>query len=481
MRDRFWITRLAMLKAFAAVYAIAFAIAWNQGPGLIGEHGILPLKLYLERVPGLLEVPTLFWFGTSNTALQAVSGLGLALSVAALAGLATAPVFFALWALYLSIVNVGQLFYGYGWETLLLESGFLAIFLAPGGRPWLFRRSSPPPVPVLWLYRWLIFRVMFGAGLIKIRGDSCWTDLTCMVFHYETQPLPNAVSPWMHALPGWAHRLETLATHFLELVVPWFLLAPDRLRVARHAAGAITVGFQGVLIASGNLSWLNYVTIVIALSCFDDGFWSALLPRSLGARLLALAPRTTFTGTARKWILRALVAAIALLSIRPTLNLVSDDQMMNASFDSLHLVNTYGAFGSITRTRREIVLEATRDDPASPTALWRPYHFRCKPGDPARHPCFVSPYHFKIDWQMWFAAFSPPRSQTWLIHFISLLLEGRPEVVSLIESAPFGPALPRSIRAEFYEYRFARDGSDWWTRRRLGEYLPPVSRRTPFR
>ena len=228
----------------------------------------------------MLRVPTLFWFGISDNALSIFSWVGFALSLVVLGGYANAILLAVLWAMYMSIVHIGQIWYGYGWEIQLLETGFLSIFLCPllDGRPF---PKSRPPILVIWLFRWLGFRIMIGAGLIKLRGDPCWRDLTCLYYHYETQPIPNPISRYLHFAPLWFHKFEVLWNHFVELIVPWFSFGP---RTARHIAGVLLVTFQIFLIISGNLSFLNYLTIIPFLACFDDTFLRRFLPRSLVRR-----------------------------------------------------------------------------------------------------------------------------------------------------------------------------------------------------
>lgn len=362
--------------------------------------------------------------------------------------------------LYLSFVNTGQIFYGFGWEMLLLECGFLAIFLGDS--------KTEAPAIVIWLYRWVLFRVMFGAGLIKIRGDACWRDLTCMNYHYETQPLPNALSPIFHHLPHIWHKIEVAYTHFLELVLPFFYFVPG---ILAAFAGAATVFFHIVLIFSGNLSWLNYVTIASAFSCFEDRHLKFLRIK---------IPETRPVSVARRIVLFLLLGIVVLLSIPPVLNLFSPRQIMNTSFEPLHLVNTYGAFGSITRQRTEVILEGTSEEFPGPGTQWKEYEFKCKPGNVMRRPCVVSPYHYKIDWQMWFAAMSDFRYHPWILSLIGHLLENDPETLSLIAENPFPKEPPRWIRAELYEYRFTtaeekKHTGAWWVRTPRGIYLPPLS------
>ncbi|HYP89542.1 MAG TPA: lipase maturation factor family protein, partial [Polyangiaceae bacterium] len=220
----FWLVRAVLLRGVGSIYAVGFLILVRQGPALIGAHGILPAAQYLQRVAdfyqsrasGFWQTPSIFWLASSDAWLTGCAWLGLAAALVAVAGFGNAPCFALLWTLYLSFTHVGQIFYGYGWDSLLCEAGFLAIFLAPAWRPRELDEASPPPLIVIVLYRWLAFRIMFGAGLIKLRGDECWTNLTCLAYHYETQPNPGPLSPWFHAAPLWFHELGVLFNHLVE-------------------------------------------------------------------------------------------------------------------------------------------------------------------------------------------------------------------------------------------------------------------------
>jgi hypothetical protein len=366
-----------------------------------------------------------------------------------------------LWVFYLSFVNFGRLFYGFGWEDLLLETGFLAIFLGPS--------NAAVPIVVILFLRWILFRLMFGAGLIKIHGDSCWRDLTCMEYHYQTQPLPNPLSWYFDKLPEFYHKFEVLFNHFIELIVPWgfFIKAP-----VRYWAGGLTIFFQSMLILSGNLSFLNYLTIVIAIACFDDN----LLSRFISIR----PPPVRAMTRGRQAVIYVLSVLIVFLSIQPAVNLISLNQVMNASYDPLHLVNSYGAFGSVSKERFEIVIEGTNESAITPDTSWKEYDFKCKPGDPYRRPCIVSPYHYRLDWQMWFAAMSDYRSNPWILSLGAKLLENDQSVLGLLAHNPFPVHPPRYIRAQLFKYQFTsfvqrRKTGQWWQRTLVGEYLPPLS------
>lgn len=462
-------TRWVFLRALGFIYVVAFAILFDQGQGLLGSDGLLPAAAYVERIRRIIsfcEHPTLFWFDASDAMLRGAAAIGLTLSLLMLLGVDHSIVIALLWVIYISFVHVGQIFYGYGWETLLLETGFLAIFLGTL-RTWTCLRD-PRPIPrimFVWL-AWLTFRLMFGAGMIKLRGDSCWRDLTCLYYHYETQPVPHPLSRVLHFAPKSFHQLGVLFNHFVELIVPFGLFFSR----TRNIAALLVIAFQAFLIVSGNLSFLNWLTIAVAIGCMDDRVWpqrwrrpTADAPSSRG-RLVSVGIYSCMVG---------------LLSIEPALNLLSPNQQMNSSFEPLHLVNTYGAFGSIGRERDEVILEGT-DDVSPNSASFKAYEFKCKPGAVGRAPCLITPYHYRLDWQMWFAALSTFERQPWLASLIYKLLHNDKQALQLIANQPFPKAPPRFIRAERYRYHFSHLGSDtYWTRERIGSYAPALSRDDP--
>jgi hypothetical protein len=459
-------TRELFLRALGFLYAVAFiSLAWQLIP-LLGSDGVLPASAYLHRLraagAGFWYEPTIFWWGVSDGTLHLFCGLGVALSLALLAGLQHVAVLFLLWAIYMSFVHVGQIFYGYGWEILLLEAGFLAIFL--GSVRTLKPTRCPSPIPIF-LLRWLLFRVLLGAGLIKLRGDQCWRDFTCLVYHYETQPIPNPLSWLIHQAPPWFHMIGVGYNHLVEVIVPFFLFWPKR--VAR-IAGLLEAAFQIMLILSGNLSWLNWLTLALCIPCFDDEWLVHLIPRRWRNERPACAKLDT-----RVAIVLALV--IGVLSIRPMMNLTDPAQKMNYAFDPLSLVNTYGAFGTIGRERPEVILEGSDDG-----VTWLPYELPCKPGDPMRRPCVIAPFQPRLDWQIWFAAMSEIQNEPWLVRVVEKLLDGHAPVLRLFAYDPFHGRAPKYVRAELYEYRFTHFGEPgWWKRRRLGEYMPPLQKGDP--
>jgi Lipase maturation factor len=479
----YWLTRFVILRLLGFVYFFAFLSLARQVLPLIGSHGLTPIGQFLDLVAdvtgssadGFRRYPSLFWLDHSDVLLSRLAWTGLALSVPVMLGYANAILLAILWVLYMSFVHVGQVWYGYGWEIQLLETGFLAIFLCPLIDPRPFARR-PPPLIVIWLFRWLIFRIMIGAGLIKMRGDPCWRDLTCLYYHYETQPIPNPLSWYLHFAPRWFHRAGVLYNHLAELVAPWFAFAPG---VGRHLGGIVMLTFQVFLILSGNLSFLNYLTIVPVLACFDDGWLRRVLPRGLVARSENAASRAAPSRVHQAMAI-ALALLVAFLSIEPVMNLISPGQIMNTSFGALDLVNTYGAFGSVGRVRDEIVFEGTSDETLGTDTRWKPYEFVCKPGDLLRRPCVIAPYQPRLDWQIWFAAMSVPQREPWALHLVWKLLHNEPGALSLLANDPFPQAPPRYIRARFFRYEFAPPGSDgWWKRTFVDDWLYPLSINDP--
>ena len=461
----YWYSRFVFERGLAAMYLVAFLCAANQFVPLLGEHGLLPVTRFVSVVP-FRASPSLFFFAPRDAVFRAAAWSGVAVSVLMLAGLpqmwgaiASAVGWGVLWLLYLSFVNVGQTFYAFGWESLLLETGFFTM-LAGGV-------ATVPSAFLIGIWRWILFRIMFGAGLIKIRGDSCWRDLTCLDYYFETQPIPNGLSWYFHWLPHSVHHAGVIFNHIVELGVPFLYFAPQPFAAI---GGIVTIVFQLVLIVSGNLSWLNWLTIVLCIPTIDDRWWS----------WLPLAePALQPSGLAYRGLLAVVAVAVAVLSVAPVRNMLSPNQVMNTSFNTIHLVNTYGAFGSITRTRNEIVIEGTADAMPADTSKWLAYEFKGKPGDPARRPRQLAPYHLRLDWLMWFAAFSTPDEHPWFTALLAHLLRGDAATLSLFDANPFPGTPPRWVRARYYEYRFTtpderRRTGRWWTRRDMGLYMPPV-------
>ena len=456
-----------ILRTIGAIYFIAFLGAWNQNIGLMGQYGLMSAADHWKTVQnkydsswkGFLEHPSIFWWIPMNdSSLRGLFGTGMALSaMVVFVGINSWMLQSALWILYFSVVTTaeGTTFYAYGWESQLLETGFLAIFLCAlpyvhRGRLWFCLRESThhhskkelaPSYIILWLFRWLCFRISIGAGLIKIRGSSCWAEKTCLHHHFETQPIPSPLSYFYHFLPKSVQSsmididlIVQLYTSFLVLL-PTFIPYSETLtsisRLIVRVGGIVQAGFMVGIVLSGNFAFLNHLTIVPALACLDDICWPAFLTRRNSFQFTPQLPVDEAKSTDRYFLPRnaldgLLLLYICYLSSPVVSNLLQLDghQVMNASFDPFRLVNTYGAFGSVGERRYEPIVMISDDG-----EYWVELEFPCKPGSTSRRPCFCAPYHYRVDWNIWFLGFKPHkmylnRREFWMYTLLTRLLEG---------------------------------------------------------
>ncbi|MFV4914660.1 lipase maturation factor family protein [Microbacterium lacticum] len=487
----FEIARQILERGIAALYLVAFVSTLNQFRPLLGEHGLQPapqLLAWARENPSRAKLlrPTLFRrIAYTDRRLAVLCWSGIAVAALIVAGVPQlgppwVPMiaFLLLWGGYMSISSIGQTFYGFGWEMLLLEAGFLAAFLGSN--------DQPPPTVVIVLMWWLLFRLEFGAGMIKIRGGREWRDLTALMYHYETQPMPGPLSRQAHLLPAWFHRLEVIVNHFSQLVVPWFLFAPilglwipgPVPALVGCGAAAIVALTQLWLVLTGNFAWLNWATIVLAFSAMS-------IPGS-GAESVVERTQPAETqpwlinGIPLYWIVitSALGLAYVVLSWPALRNLFARRQLMNASFNRWQLANAYGAFGTVTKERIEYIVEATTDaDPD--TAEWHEYQFKGKPGDVRRIPRQYAPYHLRLDWLMWFLPLGQSL-EDWFTAFVVRLLEADGPTLRMLRVDPLAGQRPRWVRVLSYRYRFTtraehRVDHAVWTRDRRRLLIRPVS------
>jgi predicted DCC family thiol-disulfide oxidoreductase YuxK/uncharacterized membrane protein YphA (DoxX/SURF4 family) len=480
------LTRWLFLRGLALIYLIAFASLWMQLDGLIGSQGIVPAqdlmaavkKTASEQHLGLALVhlfPTLCWWSASDRALHWQCGAGLALSILLLAGIAPAPALFLLWAVYLSLSAVANPFLYYQWDTLLLETGFLAIFLAP--LQWRERPSRQPGPSrlALWLLRWLLFRLMFESGWVKLAGgDESWRHLTALRVHYETQPLPTWIGWYAHQLPATAQSVCCFLLFLIELAVPFLIFCG---RKPRLLAAAIFTLFQAAILLTGNYTFFNWLAILLCLSLLDDGAFRKIAPE----RFLHPLPRPP--GARWPWKLTAPLAVLVVAMTALTLPMPGPvAQALPRGWVALfrwlapfRTFNSYGLFARMTPTRPEIILQGSNDG-----QTWQDYIFKYKPGDLQRRPPFVAPFQPRLDWQMWFAALSPLDQNRWFVSLANKLLTNSPPVVALLARNPFPQAPPKYIRALLFQYHFTdpstrRATGQWWRRDYMSVYLPQLS------
>jgi hypothetical protein len=480
--SRYCCMRAMFVRGLALTYLAAFASLAVQLDGLIGSNGILPAREFLEAVRPLLgrrrylQLPTVFWLDGSDRALHLVCWGGIVAGAIGAVGLLPRVCLIFLWLGYLSLMVVGQPFLGYQWDTLLLETGLLGILFAPGNL-WLGRARREPSPGVVFLLRWLLFRLMFESGVVKLTsGDPTWRAWQALAYHYETQPLPPWTSWYMHQLPPWFQRVSIGIMFWAELVAPWFVFGPRALRVVGLSSLAL---LQLLIAATGNYGFFNVLSLVLCLTLVEDRDWSRL-GRWMGCDRDRdePSPPPRPRGGWRRLALGLAGAIIVSVTTMQGLDRTGATVVFPAPLETVrewvepfHSLNAYGLFAVMTTERPEIVVEGSDDG-----ETWAPYAFRWKPGDLDRRPRFTTPHMPRLDWQMWFAALAGDcRSQTWFLAFERRILEGSPEVLGLLQSDPFPAHPPRYLRASLYQYHFTgRGATTWWRREPAGLFCPPV-------
>lgn len=489
------------LKGLGMIYLIAFVSLWTQIIPLSGENGIAPVQHFMGSIESHAEqagmkwgkywqYPTICWFDTSDIFLHWLCGAGTLLAVFVMVGFLPAPSLCLLWMIYLSLCTVCRPWLNFQWDTLLLEIGLIAVFLAPW--KWLNPMSNfakPPRIPIL-LLRWLLFRLMFASGAVKLlSGDEVWWNLTALHYHYETQPIPNTVAWFFHQFPGIFHKASVGVMFAVELLVPFLIFFSRRLRILGFW---IITGFMFLIILTGNYTFFNWLTLLLCLLLLDDQclpWWLRWKHRktasdNTGHRTVNDSPprKVRFWGGLRTVVTAAFALCVAAVSIDQTLGMFRWNSpgifsIPSQWMASLRSINDYGLFRVMTRSRPEIIIEGSYDG-----ENWLAYDFKYKPGDVERPPPFVAPHQPRLDWQMWFAALGAVQQNPWFVNLSVRLLEGDPGVLGLLESNPFPNRPPKWIRASLFDYHFttpAQRGKtgDWWTRKYLRLYMPPVALR----
>jgi lipase maturation factor 1 len=472
------------LRLLGLVYLFAFLSLERELEGLVGPAGLLPAAPFLKRVVDYLgseaywRLPSLFWIpgvGAGRAALHGAAIGGAVLAGLVVLGFLPRALLAVLWALYLSFMAVGQVFLGYQWDSLLVETGLLALVLAPGGRRPRAARESEPAPAALWLLRLLLFRLMLSSGLVKLlSGDPTWRDLTALSLHYETQPLPTWIGYFAHQMPLWVHKLSCAAMFATELVVPLFVFAGRRMRLV---GAVLMAGLQLLIGLTGNYTFFNLLTIGLCLTLLDDG----LLPRFVRERLPEAPadanPRALAPFALAPFAVVFAIAAAVRLSTTVGLAGLWPGPIVDATnvIEPFGVAYPYGLFAVMTTSRLEIEVQGSRDG-----REWRPYAFRWKPGDVRRRPGFVEPFQPRLDWQMWFAALQSCDQQPWLWRLFVGLMNDEPVVLDLLDGNPFADgAPPRFVRAVQYDYRFTdlttwKETDAWWRREPQGLYCPVV-------
>ncbi|MBI4375281.1 MAG: lipase maturation factor family protein [Elusimicrobia bacterium] len=481
-RSTYHFPQWLFLRLLALIFLCAFLSFGLQADGLTGPDGILPAGDYLRSAHAqlgagsYLRLPTIAWLGSSARFLESLCAAGALLSLLALFGFLMGPCLAASWGLYLSLVVAGQEFMSFQWDMLLLETSFIAALIAPWRLRARWNAQSPFPGIGLWLLRWLLFRLMFQSGVVKLAsGDPSWSGLTALSFHYETQPLPTWIGYWAHQLPARFHQLSAGGLFLIELAVPFLIFLP---RKPRALAGLLFLALQAGIALTGNYCYFNWLAASLCLFLFDDAMIRRLLPDRLTRDWQSPPPRSA--GRIRSLSASCLAALVALFSafhlsllLRLPLSLPQPIGKALRLIEPLRLVNSYGLFAVMTTSRPEIMIEGSDDG-----KTWLRYEFKWKPGDPGKRPSFVAPHQPRLDWQMWFAALSRCQDNPWFVNFLFRLLQGSKPVRNLLSTDPFPNRPPRYLRATLHDYRFTSwKEPGWWRAKPLGLYCPIVSLR----
>ena len=476
----YFAARRWFLRAVGLIFLIAFVSLWVQIDGLIGSNGITPVREFLPAARAQLGdralsiLPTLCWFNSSDTFFHFLCGGGVVLSLVLVVGIAPALSLVGLVAFYLSLTIAGQTFLSFQWDILLIEIGFLSIFLAPW-RLWP-KRGVDPPVSraALFLLKVLLFKLLVMSGVVKLTsGDDSWWDLTALDYHYWSQPLPTVIGWWADQSPEWFKKFSVAFCLVVEIIVPFFIWAPRRLRL--FACGLL-IFLQVMIAATGNYCFFNLLTIALCLLLIDDDVAASL--RETRARRIATRPQDKLSicaATAVIVVTLPLNAQLIYSALKPEAEWPRLLGSVYARAEAFRIVNGFGLFRVMTKDRREIIIEGSADG-----LDWKPYEFKWKPGDVMRAPGWCAPHQPRLDWQMWFAALGSYRQNPWFVQLVISLLHGKPQVAALFERNPFPQNPPRYVRAALYRYRFTtaeehRETGAWWKRQELGEYLPSVS------
>lgn len=492
------LSRRLFIRGMGLIYLIAFASLAVQVEGLIGSKGITPVAELLPRVEqhygdaAFWKFPTLCWWDASDRFLNMQTWSGTLLAGLVILGAAPIPLLVGCWILYLSLTSAGQVFIQFQWDILLLEAGFLAIFLAPLSWRLASPQGAPPSRIARLLVVWLLFRLMIESGVVKLvagagepawllglaKRTGSWWDLTALTYHYQTQPIPSWTAWYAHHLPLWFQKFSVVLMFVAELFAPLLLFGTRRLR---HAGCAMIVGLMAIIGATGNYNFFNLLTVVLCIPCLDDRLLSSFTPRRMRSWIVVPAPRER--RRIGRLLLMVLVAAFILpISLAEGYSGIWRKPVtspwfskMLAAADPYRVVNAYGLFRDMTLTRPEIIIEGSLDG-----RTWIEYEFPWKPGDLRRPPGFCQPHQPRLDWQMWFAALSTHQRTPWFGRFLQRILEGSQPVLALMEKNPFPDAPPKFVRALLYDYRFTdlavrTDSGAWWRRELIRVYTGPSS------
>jgi hypothetical protein len=520
--DRF-LSRWIFLRALGVIYFSAFFPLVFQIRGLIGPQGILPAGEYLQSVAEQVGqgrywyAPSLLWFSSGTHMLMTLCWVGMAAAVLLVFNIWPRGMLAVCFVCFLSFVGAAGEFSGYQSDGMLLEAGFLSLFLAPAGvRPGL-GESRPPVRAAFYLLLWEWFRIYFESGVAKIvGGDPEWRHFTAMDEYYQNGPLPTWIGWYVQHLPHWFHASTSFLTLALELVLIWAAFLPRPFRIALFF---FVTPWQIVIILTANYTFLNYLVLILGILLLDDRFLLRFFPAKWKKPLLEqsfepvieskssaidqlsilsppnpsadAAPALATPGSSPDWwrrirsafaplriaIIAVLLAWIFYATTTQMVWMIGPAPLPTspvALLDPFRIANRYGLFAVMTRGRYEIEFQGSNDG-----QTWIAYPFRHKPQELDKPPRIYAPYQPRLDWNLWFASLGRWRDNPLVLRTERRLLSNDADVLALFAANPFPEGPPRQVRAVLWQYWFTslaekKAHGFWWRRELLGLYSPAI-------
>jgi lipase maturation factor 1 len=499
--ENHFIARWLFLRAISLIYFSAFFALLFQIRGLIGPQGILPATDYLQaahslRILRFWYIPSLLWISSTDRVLMALCWIGLVASLILIVNVWPRTMLLICFCCFLSFVSAAQDFSGYQSDGMLLEAGFLTLFLSPSGLFPGLGRKQPPIRAALFLLLWEWFRIYFESGVVKLEsGDPTWRNLTAMYEYYQNGPLPTWIGWYVQHLPHWFHIATAATTLVMELALVWLAFLPRRWKIICFF---IVTAWQIGVIATANYAFLNYLVLALAILLLDDAFLEHFIParwrNSPGQKPIPtyLAeeddPNNKVKATARvnvftffrvsllSVVLTWIFYATAVPLVQMFWNEAPFPEKPMTVLGPFRVANEYGLFAIMTPHRYEIEFQGSNDG-----EHWVSYPFRYKPQAPNERPQIYAPYQPRFDWNLWFASLGSWQQNPMVPRTEELLLENDPAVLGLFAGNPYPDTPPRFVRTVLWQYWFSTPeqkhiAGAWWKRQLVSAYAPTLSR-----
>lgn len=487
-------TRWLVLRAVGLVYVFVFAGIMAEGKTILGPTGLAPATALFRTlastsaIDAFFRAPTLFWINSSTAMITVLGWIGFAAAVALVLNLWPRLALSVCWLAFLSFVGAWGEFTPAQLDSLMLETALLCIPFAPAGvRPGLGAHSPPRPIAIF-MMRWLLFRVMFESGVVKlVSDDPHWRNLTAMDGMYETSPSPTVLGYWIHQMPHWYHVLEIAFTFAAELVAP--LLAVFGGRRGRWWAFVIWTTFQIGIQLTCNFGWLNTAALGLGLLLLDDSMIATAASkfrwRGVSAAFAAAQPEPDLApakGALARYGLPAALGLHLFLTLYfsalacglPESAIPSIIVSPMKSVASLRSFNGYYLYANSHPGHLMIDFEGSNDRGRT----WRTYQYRHLPQSVDHAPNFTAPWFPRFENTVYMESARPGKISVIPATAVKLLLRN-PEVMARFARDPFPDRPPNVVRMRRYRLEFTdgatrRQTGHYWRKEFVGDYLPAI-------